>query len=167
MGFSVNLAGQFEPDHAGWALVPGNPDAVDKIREPWLPPTPVTAPTTAEMDYLPSTAWGVLVLQLEALHGRWFRAATFGDWQAIAMHAPNCWNYWHYEVRFRNQAGQLLHQYKQHDPRVLTNRNWELACEGLLQSFQEAGLALPLATVTPAALWPQTLFDTAAAPAQP
>ncbi len=164
--FSVSLAGQFEAQHAGWILIATDDATKQLVRATWQPPTPVTPPTATQMAYAPAAEWDVLGLQLAAVHERWFTAAVYGQWQACVTHVPTCWNYWHYEVRFQNTQGQWLHQYKLHDPRVVaSNRHYELLCKGLLQSFQEAGLAHPLATVGTPAPWPETLFDTAA-PAQ-
>lgn len=162
-GFSVNLWGRFALTYVGWQLVPGNREASDKIQLPWEPPQPATPPTAEEMQYVPAHQWSALSLSVAHIHGYWFDVVSYGRFEAVVCHAPNCWNYWHYEVRFRNPDGVWLRDVPKMDPpaRPYSNRQLRLLYEGLQASFVEKAMIAPVnAAHAPAPLSP-ALYDTA------
>lgn len=161
-GFSVNLLGQFELENAGW--MPSTKEAAAKLYVPWLPPTPSQPPTDEEMHCPLAAEWDVFGLAIKPMHGRKFQT-TLGEFQAFVCHAPNCWNYWHYEVRFQNADDQWLHE--KYDPKPYSNNKFRLVAEALRHEVRQSALPKPKEALGIAIPWPQTLFDTAAVTAQP
>lgn len=155
-GFSVSLWGRFKLPHNGWK---NTKEGQAKIFEPWTPPQPSEPPTAEEMYYLPPDTWDVVSFDIAKLNGCEFNVTGFGLFYSKVHHAPNCWNYWHYEVRFKNDQGQWLHKLKEYDPIPYKNKRLQRLHEGLLASFIQAGLAKTLNETQAPAPLRRTFYD--------
>jgi hypothetical protein len=157
-GLSVNLLGNFELAHAGWQ------HATDAAREflrlPWPVGTSVALPAPADMQYLPREEWDVYALNIAEVEACELETGR-GKFRPHVCHAPNGWNYWHYEVRFEHETLGWVHA-----PDVYSDNQLRKVGEVIRQAFQEAGLAQPQSAVGVPPPWPQALFDTAT-PTQP
>ena len=158
-GLSVNLLGDFEIAHAGWQ--PATEVAKEYLRLPWPVGTSVIPPEPDDMQYVPREDWNIYALDIAEVEACELDTGR-GKFRPHVCHAPNGWNYWHYEVRFQHETLGWVHA-----PGVYSDNQLRKVGEAIRQAFQEAGLAQPLAAVGTPSPWPQTLFDTAAAPAQP
>jgi hypothetical protein len=157
-GLSVNLWGHFAWEHSGW--VPGTKEAKVKLATYWQPLQPTEPPTVTEMDYsLPST-WDVVGFDISKLDGCSFNLTEFGLITASVCHAPNCWNYWHYEVRFQDAFGQWLDRLNDYDPVPYKNKKLERLQNNLLASFIQAGLAQPVIPTSPPTPLVRSAYDT-------
>jgi len=157
-GFSVNLWGQFMVKHAGW--VPKTKEASEKMGRDWQPWQPVKPPTATEIHYQAPETWDAVVFDLFTLNGRPFDVVEFGTITASVCHAPNCWNYWHYEVRFQDAQGHWLHRLSDYNPVPYKNKRLERLQSNLLASFIQAGLAQPVAAIPVPIPLPRTVYDT-------
>ena len=160
-GLSVNLLGQFAAAHAGWQ--PATPGAKAALGQLWPLGQPPIPPPPGEMQYLPSPDWSEYVLAVAELHGYLLQTPK-GNFRVHVYHAPNCWNYWHYELRFWHE--ELAAWVNTPDLYPSPNQ-YRKTAEAIRQTFQEDGLAQPLVVTGTPAPWPPALFDTAASPAQP
>ena len=156
-GLSVSLWGHFQLPDNGWKVTKaGQADSF----KPWVPPQAAKPPAAEKMQYLPVETWEVAGLDVAAINGYSFSVVAYGQFTARVCHAPNCWNFWHYEVRFQNAQGQWLHRLEEYTPRPYSNKHLKLLQEGLLASFIQAGLAQSVATVPAPAPLPRTDYDT-------
>jgi len=103
------------------------------------------------------------VLGVHELHGYLLKTPK-GDFRVHVCHAPNCWNYWHYELRFwHEQLAAWVNT-----PDLYPNPSqYRKVAEAIRQVFQEDGLAQPFLAVGTPAPWTSALFDIAAPSAQP
>ncbi|MGY2134429.1 hypothetical protein ACW9KT_19525 [Hymenobacter sp. HD11105] len=155
-GLSVNLLGQFAVTHAAWE--PTTQAAKEYLRLPWPPGQAVIPPTPADMHEAAPGTWDAYVLDVAEVENYQLDTVR-GVFEVHACHAPNCWNYWHYEVRFLHTIDGWAHA-----PGTYSSNQMRKVGEAIRQSLQTAGLAQPLTAAAPA-LAPSTAPPTTVTPA--
>lgn len=102
--FSVNLLGNFQLADAAWILCRG--EAKQELASPWSPGEPGLVPTAEQAERLPATEWDYYWMLLAELHDCEFE--SIGElFTCKVSHAPTRSNYWHFELHFHNQAGDV------------------------------------------------------------
>ncbi len=160
---SCNLLGQFERPDAGWR--PGTDAAKVKLNADWKSDSAVVPPTSEEMLAAPPPwgLYGIRVARLPALRLTLREATTTAPaWEVTchAQHVPNCWNYWHVELRFYDSAAKRWLNDEEY-PWPSNSQKRKLP-DKLRTAFREAEVAEPLAATLHPAPWPAVLFDLAA-----
>ncbi|MGI4735770.1 MAG: hypothetical protein ACRYG7_11385 [Janthinobacterium lividum] len=160
-GLSVNLLGQFRLADAAW--VPATDTGRAYLREYWQPDPALAVPAPLAIRHMQATPlheWDAYALAVAEVEG-YALTTTRGTFVLHMQHAPTGWNYWHCELRFRHTTDGWADA-----PGTYSANQLRKVGEAIRQSFQEAGLAQPLAAVGTPLPWPPPLFDTAA-PTQP
>lgn len=105
--FSVNLLGNFQLADLPWGI---NRSVVRERKAefyaPWEPGQQGLLPTSEEAECLPVTEWGYCWLPLQEINGCRFISGE-ETFVCLACHAPTRCNYWHFELHFHNEQGDV------------------------------------------------------------
>lgn len=103
--FSVNLLGDFQVRDTAWVISRG--EAKARLTSAWQPGETGIRPAADEAECTPATHWGYYWLLLQEVHGCEFE--SIGEkFTCHIHHAPTRCNYWHFELHFHNQTGDVF-----------------------------------------------------------
>jgi hypothetical protein len=118
----------------------------------WIPGESGLLPATDEAYCAPTIDWGYYWFVLAELHGCQFESGG-ENFVCYVTHAPTRCNYWHFELHFHNQHGDVYYleskQRRKVAPRI---RAW----------LQDYALAYPPAAALAVPKWPEDVYMAAA-----
>ena len=144
--FSVNLLGNFQVADAAWVVLAGPAKA--ELVSSWVPGEAGHHPGSAEATLLPPGTWGYYWLAVSELHNCAFE--SIGEtFTCRVCHAPTRSNYWHFELHFYMQTGDVyLLETKQRKKVAPKLRAW-------LQDYVHTN---PPENAPAAVKWPETVY---------
>lgn len=102
--FSVNLLGDFRISDTAWVVSRG--EAKARLTGAWQPGEAGILPAAGEAECTSASYWGYYWLLLREVDGCGFESV--GEmFTCYVRHAPTRCNYWHFELHFHNQAGDV------------------------------------------------------------